>query len=92
MVAANLAWQARAAMSIRKFHEIFASEVGAINKRRASNNRPPIKLEQEDCQRDGTPVMRPKPGSNVIGLALSGGGIRSAAFCLGAMQRSITVA
>ncbi len=30
--------------------------------------------------------MRPKPGSNVVGLALSGGGIRSAAFCLGAMQ------
>src|SRR5262249_27233886 len=36
--------------------------------------------------RDGTPVMRPTPGSNVVGLALSGGGIRSSAFCLGAMQ------
>jgi hypothetical protein len=73
-------------MSIRKFHEIFASEVDAINKRRENNDRPAFELEQEDCQRDGTPVMRPKPGSNVIGLALSGGGIRSAAFCLGAMQ------
>jgi hypothetical protein len=73
-------------MSIRKFHEIFALEIEAINQRRAKKNRAAIGLEQEDCQRDGTPVMRPKSGSNVIGLALSGGGIRSAAFCLGALQ------
>jgi len=72
-------------MSIKKFHEIFALEVAAINERR-ENKRPPIALEQEDQQRDGTPVMRPTPGSNVVGLALSGGGIRSSAFCLGAMQ------
>jgi len=72
-------------MSIQKFHEIFALEVAAINKRRG-NKRPPIVLEQEDRQRDGTPVKRPTPGSNVVGLALSGGGIRSSAFCLGAMQ------
>ena len=32
--------------------------------------------------RNGTPVMRPRSGSNVVGLALSGGGIRSASFCL----------
>jgi hypothetical protein len=74
------------AMSIKKFDEIFALETVAINKRRDEKNRPRIVLEQEDCQRDGTPVMRPTPESNVIGLALSGGGIRSAAFCLGAMQ------
>src|SRR5262245_35735528 len=72
-------------MSIKKFHEIFALEVAAINGRR-ENKRPLIALEQEDQQRDGTPVMRPTPGSNVVGLALSGGGIRSSAFCLGAMQ------
>src|SRR5262249_51887421 len=48
--------------------------------------RPRIILEEEDQQRDGTPVMRPAPGSNVVGLALSGGGIRSSAFCLGALQ------
>jgi hypothetical protein len=77
----------RQAMGINKFHEIFALEVNAINARRTKNNRPAqIVLEQEDCQRDGTPVTRPGPGTNVIGLALSGGGIRSAAFCLGAMQ------
>lgn len=72
-------------MSIKKFHEIFALEVAAINERR-ENKRLPIVLEREDQQRDGTPVMRPTPGSNVVGLALSGGGIRSSAFCLGAMQ------
>src|SRR3954453_16613433 len=32
------------------------------------------------------PIMRPTAGSNVIGLALSGGGVRSASFCLGALQ------
>lgn len=72
----------------RKFHEIFANEVAAISKRRANAKppRPPLVLEQEGQERDGTPIMRPTPASNVIGLALSGGGIRSAAFCLGAMQ------
>jgi hypothetical protein len=32
------------------------------------------------------PIMRPTSDSNVVGLALSGGGIRSASFCLGALQ------
>src|SRR5436190_2360857 len=32
------------------------------------------------------PILRPTAGSNVVGLALSGGGIRSAAFCLGSLQ------
>src|ERR1700761_6660491 len=73
-------------MGTKQFHEIFALEADAINKRRAKNNRPAMELEREDRERDGTPVLRPTPGSNVIGLALSGGGIRSAAFCLGAMQ------
>ncbi|WP_046865132.1 patatin-like phospholipase family protein [Microvirga massiliensis] len=31
-------------------------------------------------------VPRPAPGHNLTGLALSGGGIRSAAFCLGVLQ------
>jgi predicted acylesterase/phospholipase RssA len=31
-------------------------------------------------------VLVPEDGSDLIGLALSGGGIRSAAFCLGALQ------
>jgi hypothetical protein len=74
-------------MSIKKFHEVFAEEVAKISERREANGRTaPIKLEQESTEHDGTPVMRPTADSKVIGLALSGGGIRSAAFCLGAMQ------
>jgi hypothetical protein len=65
-----LALLARLIMSTRKFHEIFALEADAINKRRAKNNRPAMALEQEDCERDGTPVMRSTPASRVIGLAL----------------------
>ena len=73
-------------MSVHKFHEIFAREVAAISERRQRHKRPPIELEQEDQKPNGTPVLRPAPGSNLTGLALSGGGIRSSAFCLGAMQ------
>ena len=73
-------------MSIKKFHEIFELEVAAITERRKKYDRPSIILEQEDQERDGTPVLRPTPDSKLIGLALSGGGIRSSAFCLGAMQ------
>jgi hypothetical protein len=36
--------------------------------------------------RDGTSVLRPTTDSRLIGLALSGGVICSAAFGLGAMQ------
>ena len=70
----------------RKFHEIFVREVEAISRRRQAHHRSAIALEDENHERDGTPVKRPKAGANVVGLALSGGGIRSAAFCLGAMQ------
>jgi Patatin-like phospholipase len=73
-------------MTAKKFHEIFAQEVEAISKRRDTHGRPAIALEEEDKKRDGTPIMRPTPESNVVGLALSGGGIRSAAFSLGALQ------
>lgn len=73
-------------MTTKKFHEIFAREVVEIAKRRKRFGRPEIKLEQESIARDRTPTMRPTADSNVVGLALSGGGIRSAAFCLGAMQ------
>jgi Patatin-like phospholipase len=73
-------------MSIRKFHDIFAFEIRAINERRSLHKRGRVVLEEEGRQRDGTPVLRPTPESKLIGLALSGGGIRSAAFCLGALQ------
>lgn len=32
------------------------------------------------------PILRPTEDSRLVGLALSGGGIRSASFCLGALQ------
>jgi hypothetical protein len=80
-------------MGIRKFYDVFQQEVAAINKRREviskrgkGFERPPIRLEEEAQERDGTPILRPTAASKVVGLALSGGGIRSAAFCLGAMQ------
>jgi len=73
-------------VTTKRFHEIFDLEVAAISRRRTEHRRPEISLEEEDQQRDGTPVMRPTASSNVVGLALSGGGIRSSAFCLGALQ------
>ncbi len=71
---------------ISKFHQVFAREVEAISERRKTHGRARIALEDENHERDGTPVKRPKAPANVIGLALSGGGIRSAAFGLGALQ------
>ena len=73
-------------MTTKQFHEIFDLEVAAISRRRKEHGLSEISLEKEDRQRDETPVMRPTSGSNVVGLALSGGGIRSSAFCLGALQ------
>lgn len=73
-------------MGIKQFHEVFTLEAVAISKRREQYGRPPIVLEEEDRQRDGILVMRPTADLKVVGLALSGGGIRSSAFCLGALQ------
>jgi hypothetical protein len=70
----------------KQFHEIFQREAAAISKRAARGERPPVVLEVEDNLRDGTQVLRPTLESNVVGLALSGGGIRSSAFCLGVLQ------
>jgi len=41
---------------------------------------------RDDAQSGNEPILRPTAESNVIGLALSGGGVRSASFCLGALQ------
>jgi len=43
-------------------------------------------LEDEGIDVDGNPIQRPTEQTKLIGLALSGGGVRSAAFCLGALQ------
>src|SRR5882724_1248298 len=42
--------------------------------------------QESDTRSGGEPIVRPTVGSALAGLALSGGGIRSASFCLGALQ------
>jgi len=73
-------------MGITRFEDVFDSEIKAINQRRKHHGRADITLEEEERQRDGTRILRPTLQSNLIGLSLSGGGIRSAAFCLGVLQ------
>ena len=71
------------------FNDVFRAEVDSINKRRAAGkpSRPLIALEEEpESKGDGKPALRPTSDSDVVGLAFSGGGIRSAAVCLGAVQ------
>jgi hypothetical protein len=70
-----------------KFHEVLKAEIELINRRRALDSRDPIELEIETAEDQfGEPVLAPSENANVVGLALSGGGVRSAAFCLGALQ------
>jgi hypothetical protein len=70
-----------------KFHEVLKAEIALINRRRALESRDPIELEIETAEdQSGQPVLAPAEKANVVGLALSGGGIRSSAFCLGALQ------
>ena len=45
-------------MAIKTFHAIFADEVAAISRRRNTFGRPPIALEEEDHERDGTPISQ----------------------------------
>jgi hypothetical protein len=75
-----------------QFNHVFQGEVASINQRRAKFMRDEIALEDEASDgkpltmSDGTTPLRPTEASDVVGLSLSGGGIRSAAFCLGALQ------
>src|SRR5262245_19808160 len=66
------------------FADVFQSEVNTLNKRRGPDHQ--IELEEESRNSHGEKIARPTASSDVIGLALSGGGIRSASFCLGALQ------
>jgi predicted acylesterase/phospholipase RssA len=69
-----------------RFHEVFEEEIQAINERRLEFCRTDFAKLEVESEADGEPIMRPTASSNVVGLALSGGGIRSASFCLGALQ------
>jgi hypothetical protein len=70
-----------------KFHEVFQKEVALINQRRARVQAGKIELQIEALEEvTGEPVLAHTESAKVVGLALSGGGIRSAAFCLGVLQ------
>ena len=56
-----------------------ATELGSPSSRSVSDLH-----RQNTARPEQELVLRPTAGSNVVGLALSGGGIRSASFCLGA--------
>jgi Patatin-like phospholipase len=73
--------------SVYDFSEVFDEEIALINPRRREDPRGEIRLEVEAEQgASGERVMRPPLAASLVGLALSGGGIRSAAFCLGVLQ------
>jgi predicted acylesterase/phospholipase RssA/uncharacterized membrane protein (Fun14 family) len=75
-----------------QFNDVIRSERDSINERRRKTDRPVVELEPEALgdtpltMSDGTTPLRLTEDSDVVGLSLSGGGIRSAAFCLGALQ------
>jgi hypothetical protein len=66
------------------FAVVFDSEQSCIAARRArlkdESSPSPIQIAKEP------PAVPPPLDTNLVGLALSGGGIRSAAFCLGVLQ------
>ena len=70
-----------------KFHQVFMEEIEeVVNKRREHDPRGTIALEEEATDNSGETIWRPPENASLVGLALSGGGVRSAAFCLGALQ------
>jgi hypothetical protein len=61
--------------------EVFPAELQEIARRRAELAR------RDDAEPGGPePATRPSPALGLVGLALSGGGIRSATFALGVIQ------
>jgi hypothetical protein len=85
-----------------QFREVFQKEIGVIARRRAhaldqkrrrtlsaaerARQAKQLKLQEESKDVAGQRIMAPPETANLVGLALSGGGIRSAAFCLGVLQ------
>ena len=85
-----------------QFRDVFQKEIEVIARRRArrlagehglglaaaERARDPkkIKLQVESKDVAGQRILTPPETANLVGLALSGGGIRSAAFCLGTLQ------
>ena len=69
------------------FAKVVESELAAIvtRRERAGYEKSPPAATNETAIEKTTPA-EPVASSNLIGLALSGGGVRSAAVCLGALQ------
>src|SRR5262245_38530249 len=70
------------------FNAVFQKESESDNERRQAGDplRPKVTLTSEQEDSSGAAVLFPQSDANLTGLALSGGGVRSAAFCLGALQ------
>lgn len=62
--------------------KVFEAEVGEIRKRRAVRDIPLGSIDPKD----GLPLDEPSPEHELVGMCLSGGGIRSATFGLGVIQ------
>jgi hypothetical protein len=75
--------------AVQSFVHVLAAEHVAINERRGRLDRENLVELGEAPERaddDKSPRMCGPGVFDTVGLALSGGGIRSAAFCLGALQ------
>ena len=72
------------------FEDFFGDELKSINNRRSRLGRGDVKsfasFSAKNPQGSSTPSSKPDTVHDTVGLALSGGGIRSAAFCLGVLQ------
>jgi hypothetical protein len=68
------------------FDKVFEKEISVVNNRRQAQGRASASLKERGTDFTGERVLVPEAGSNLIGLSLSGGGICSAAFCLGGAQ------
>jgi hypothetical protein len=67
-----------------KFDVVYSREIDCILQRRGEKGKfEPVKRPGDDS---ATPIYKVKTKYGLVGLALSGGGIRSAAFSLGVLQ------
>lgn len=73
--------------SVSDFDEVHAKELEAINNRRdRTNTRSGLSLSKDLRVESRLPESNSRPVVDTVGLALSGGGIRSASFCMGVLQ------
>ena len=84
-------------MAAKDFVDVFEAETKAINARRdkflelypppaGGVTAPNVSVDTVAKDERGHRIGQPSEGHRLTGLALSGGGVRSAAFCLGVLQ------